>query len=493
MFLALYVIKSKIMKQIILIFCFLFLKYGFAQYTQIPDTNFEQALIDLGIDNDGLNGQFLTANAIGITTLNVDEKNISDLTGIEAFIDLEQLFAASNNLESIDLSLVPIDLFTLDLFNNNLSEIDLSYVPQIVNLYLGSNNFTSIDASNLSNLFIFHLSNQNITNLNLTNCTNLFSLGCVETSLQYIDLTTCSNLAYLTAHSSQLTSLDLSGNQEIEEIHCYNNPLTSINLPNNPNLEYLGIGDTLLTSLDLTNCPGLIDLRYANMLFTQLDLSNNGNLEVLLGPNSQLTSLDTSQNPSLRNIWLANNNIGGSLNFNNNPLLVDAILDRNVFEEADFSQNPLLEHVAIDDNPNLQFVNMQNGFNEDLIVFVAIDCPALSCVVVDDPLAANDNMYVDPHTTLVGNIEDCDNLSIGENELQNLFSIYPNPVKDVLTIKSDSSHEITFLTIFNLLGEMILSKTENFNQIDLSSLRSGVYFLKVNTDAGIITMKLVKN
>ena len=38
-----------------LVFLFLFFSATYAQTTAIPDANFEQALIDLGIDTDGLN------------------------------------------------------------------------------------------------------------------------------------------------------------------------------------------------------------------------------------------------------------------------------------------------------------------------------------------------------------------------------------------------------------------------------------------------------
>ena len=73
--------------------------FSYAQYTSIPDSNFEQALIDLGIDSEGtLDGQVLTADIIGVTTLNVSSKGITDLTGIQAFTALETLHCYSNVL-----------------------------------------------------------------------------------------------------------------------------------------------------------------------------------------------------------------------------------------------------------------------------------------------------------------------------------------------------------------------------------------------------------
>ncbi len=73
--------------------------------TTIPDTNFEQALIDLGIDSDGvINQSVLTSDISGVTSLDVSSKNISDLTGIEDFESIETLNCSNNTLTSLDLS-----------------------------------------------------------------------------------------------------------------------------------------------------------------------------------------------------------------------------------------------------------------------------------------------------------------------------------------------------------------------------------------------------
>ena len=62
------------MKKLILLL-FLLPTIAFGQTTAIPDTAFEQALIDLGYDNV-LDGSVLTANISGVTELVVQNKNI---------------------------------------------------------------------------------------------------------------------------------------------------------------------------------------------------------------------------------------------------------------------------------------------------------------------------------------------------------------------------------------------------------------------------------
>ena len=109
------------------------------QITFIPDTNFEEELIDLGIDSDGMiNGQVLTSDVEIVTMLNISNSGINDLTGIEDFaaleyIDLSDLFVPdldlSNNLQLREIFIAsslgaPFDWNTMDLSQNlNLTDI----------------------------------------------------------------------------------------------------------------------------------------------------------------------------------------------------------------------------------------------------------------------------------------------------------------------------------------------------------------------------------
>ena len=76
----------------------------FAQITHVPDDNFEQALIDLGYDTGVLDDSVLTANIEKITFLDVRNKSISDVTGIQYFETLLDLQADENNLSNLDIS-----------------------------------------------------------------------------------------------------------------------------------------------------------------------------------------------------------------------------------------------------------------------------------------------------------------------------------------------------------------------------------------------------
>ena len=67
------------MKKLFLLLLLTFTLVGFSQTTEVPDPNFEQALIDLGYDNAPINGSVPTANINEVTLLEVSDKNISSL------------------------------------------------------------------------------------------------------------------------------------------------------------------------------------------------------------------------------------------------------------------------------------------------------------------------------------------------------------------------------------------------------------------------------
>jgi hypothetical protein len=77
----------------------------FAQTSiNIPDANFKAALISLGVDTSG-NGQIEPSEAASVAELNLDNKNISSLEGLQYFTNLDKLLCSNNpNLRTIDTS-----------------------------------------------------------------------------------------------------------------------------------------------------------------------------------------------------------------------------------------------------------------------------------------------------------------------------------------------------------------------------------------------------
>jgi hypothetical protein len=140
----------------------------------IPDTAFLYALIDEEVDTNG-DSLISYEEAEAIDTLNVSEGGISDMTGIEAFVNLETLICLINQLTSIDIS-NNTALKHLDCFANSL------------------------------------------TSLNVSNNTALTHLGCMRNELARLDVSNCTQLESLNCVGNQLTSLNVSNNTALTEL-----------------------------------------------------------------------------------------------------------------------------------------------------------------------------------------------------------------------------------------------------------------------------------
>ena len=93
------------MKILLLFICTFMSFICHSQKVEIPDKNFEQALVDLKIDTDGkVNGYLLIKDAQKVTYLDVSNKKIRDLSGIEAFTSLSFLDCSNNPLSNLNLS-----------------------------------------------------------------------------------------------------------------------------------------------------------------------------------------------------------------------------------------------------------------------------------------------------------------------------------------------------------------------------------------------------
>ena len=90
-----------------------------------------------------------------------------------------------------------------------------------------------------------------------------------------------------------------------------------------------------------------------------------------------------------------------------------------------------------------------------------------------------------------------DNLSISPAGIQaventNIVKLFPNPVSDILQFSSTNT--IKHIDVVNIYGQVLMNKdfSQNYRMMDLSKLSSGIYFLKISTNNGLITKKIIK-
>jgi len=83
-----------------------------------------------------------------------------------------------------------------------------------------------------------------------------------------------------------------------------------------------------------------------------------------------------------------------------------------------------------------------------------------------------------------------DVLGVNDN-IANLVSVYPNPATDVLNVKLASSIDVSEVAMYDVVGKKVGVSYSN-GKINISGLAQGVYVLKVNTNAGTLTQKVIK-
>lgn len=76
-----------------------------------------------------------------------------------------------------------------------------------------------------------------------------------------------------------------------------------------------------------------------------------------------------------------------------------------------------------------------------------------------------------------------------ENQIISNFNLYPNPTKTKFTIQLENSTELQNLTIYNNLGQQVLTSKKTV--VDTSKLASGLYVVEIETNKGKGTKKLI--
>lgn len=83
-------------------------------------------------------------------------------------------------------------------------------------------------------------------------------------------------------------------------------------------------------------------------------------------------------------------------------------------------------------------------------------------------------------------------LGLGDFESQNAFKYYPNPTNDKLHLRAQNN--IQNVSVYNMLGQEVLRTAPNAveNDVDMSALQTGAYFVKVTINNITETVRVVK-
>jgi len=321
--------------------------------------------------------------------------------------------------------------------NNEVTPItNLNGLSQLTTLSSLGIFFTdATDLSGLDNItnISFHL--RILGNGELVSLNGLQSLESVGNGLRIIINENLVSLDGLSGLTEIIGDVDISGNTSLQSLSGLNN-LTRVR-----------------GSLEIKSLPNLTDLLGLESL-TEVGLSPADRLYIFNNP--QVESLE-----GLENLETINGTLEMRL-MSNLASIAELSTLESITEGINFQNNSQLSFCAIDvicnnlDNNNIEFIFANN----------ALGCSSLPEVEASCLLSVNDPV------------------------LEDLVSLYPNPVSEILQIQISEEITLRGSTLYTVLGEFIFSTSEK--QLDLSNLSQGIYFVEVTTDHGFITRKIVK-
>jgi len=256
-----------------------------------------------------------------------------------------------------------------------------------------------------------------------------------------------SALASLDCSANQIVNLDLSQNQNLTEVYCFNNQLSSLIFGNNTNL----------TTIEC----------YGNSL-SGFDVSQVQNLSYMDCGSNPLTTLDVSQNSQLATLYCGSTTL----------------------TQIDVSLNGMLTDFSCFSSTQLTGLNVQNGNNTNFTSFSALNCPNLSCIFVDNVAYSTANWTnVDPTSHFVTTQAECAALSTASFDFNDL-ELYPNPTNGKVHIVLEQA---AGYTIVALNGQVLQKGNLSIgnNELNLSKLSKGLYFVKIKTDNGSAVKKII--
>ncbi len=120
-------------------------------YVNIPDANFKSALLENTSINTNEDEEISYAEAEAFEgNLLISNQGIEDLTGIEAFKNIEVLTAFNNSISTIDLS-SNTKLKQVLLESNSIENLDISMLPALEDLKVHTNDLLSLNVANANN------------------------------------------------------------------------------------------------------------------------------------------------------------------------------------------------------------------------------------------------------------------------------------------------------------------------------------------------------
>jgi len=209
--------------------------------------NFKTAVLDLmpySVPDNVISASVVSE----IESLDVSNRNIECLSGIEHFTNLKILIANNNRLTELDLNDFT-ELTEVRVRNNNLELLTLRNLTNLMILDLSGNRLSDFDVNDSSALQSLNVERNRLTALNVSGFPALRNLDVGRNNLETLILGNHSHMVNLYAHVNQLTELNVNNAPSLRRLVVRDNKLTTINVSNLRELRFLDIERNDLVSI----------------------------------------------------------------------------------------------------------------------------------------------------------------------------------------------------------------------------------------------------
>ena len=485
-----------------------------------------------------------TLSLFNTSTTSIDVSNNSAL---------ENLTVGNNSITTIDVS-NNTSLTSLDARQTQISNIDVSGLVSLTNLQLESTQLESLDVSKNVLLQYLDFSKTQIGEIDVTKNIDLKGLIANNCKLTEIDLFSNIQLDALDLSFNEIINIDINKNKKLSYLRLNNNKfkrpylangtntlITDFDIRNNPDLTCISVDDVNFSNTNWTDkdtsasynldCNSVwtvytTDIQFEISLINAPSVDNNNDGEVTYEEAQNFTGDLNLNNKNIEeiigleaftnanNINLSNNIIKDISSFlNSDSYLVQerssgttAVARRpkirikkfnvsnNLLSRVDISGTTGIEELYVNGNQlvslNLKLGSSRGTSNTDLKIMDARNNPNLTCITVDNVSAAMNKSNWQKDNTASYNTNCEQSLSIDDDFLKTNISIYPNPTKSFIEVYLTNGLQLKSVTVYNLLGKRIQHSKNK--RVDLLTLPIGVYFVKVITDKGIMSAKIIK-
>ncbi|NIK92339.1 T9SS type A sorting domain-containing protein [Mangrovimonas sp. CR14] len=159
-------------------------------------------------------------------------------------------------------------------------------------------------------------------------------------------------------------------------------------------------------------------------------------------------------------------------------IILDAVANQSQNTSGDYSYSDYSNYVLANggvfgtsDLPNPISINITNNNKHLMLSFVG---PLPTSAYLSELIATSES------------------LGVMEFDAEDTFRIYPNPTNGIVNIDLSGGQDILDVQLFNVLGKKVFQEKKS-GQLNLNSLKSGVYFARIQTKNRTVLRRIVKN